>query len=133
MVIDKIGDYITRIRNILLRGKEEVIIPNPTKILLEISNILKVEGFINDYKLIDDRTNNKSIVLSLKYFKDGKSIIRGLRRVSKPGVRIYTGYKNISKVLSGQGIFILTTSKGILTGEKAIKAKIGGEVMCKIW
>ncbi len=132
MVTDIIGDYLTRIRNAQIRRKSEVRIP-VSKILIEISRILKEEGFITDYKIKKIESGKDEIVVELKYDRRGDTFIRGIERVSKPGVRIYSGYRNISKVKAGQGITILTTSKGLLTGKKAVEEKIGGEVLCKIW
>lgn len=132
MVTDNIGDYLTRIRNAQMRRKAEVRIP-ASKILIEISKILKGEGFITDYKIEKIKDSRDEVVIQLRYDKKGDIFIRGIKRVSKPGVRIYSGYRSISKVKAGQGITILTTSKGLLTGKKAIEEKVGGEVLCQIW
>jgi len=132
MVTDTIGDFLTRIRNAQERNKAEVRIP-ASKILIEISKILKEEGFVRDYKIEKNENARDEIILELRYDKDGKSIIRGIKRVSRPGVRIYKGYRDLSEIKSGQGITIITTSKGLFTGEKAKDEKVGGEILCKIW
>lgn len=133
MVTDIIGDYLTRIRNAQERKKKEIRIPS-SKMLVAISEILKNEGFIQDYKLVEEEIvgTQKNLLVELKYEK-GKPVIRGLKRVSKPGVRNYIGYRDIPKILSGLGIAIVTTPKGVLTGEMARKEKVGGEYLCKIW
>ena len=132
MVTDNIGDYLTRIRNAQERRKTVISIP-ASKILVEISKILKDEGFITDYKVEKNERGREEVRVQLRYEKEGDTFIRGIKRVSKPGVRIYSGYRNISKVKAGQGITILTTSKGLMTGKKAIEERVGGEVLCQIW
>jgi len=128
---DPIGDMLTRIRNAILAKKKEVSIPS-SRMKVEISKVLKEEGYIQNFKVIDD---NKQGILSitLSYTDDNQSVITGLRRVSKPGCRIYCKRESIPKVLQGLGIVIVSTSKGITTGKKCEEAGVGGEVLCYIW
>ncbi|MBN2016146.1 30S ribosomal protein S8 [Candidatus Dojkabacteria bacterium] len=134
MVTDIIGDFLTRIRNAYLRGKKEIEIPS-AKMLISISKILKEEGFIADFKEGNEGKDSQRRILKLelRYGNGKKSVIQGIKRISKPGVRVYTGYRDIPRVLNGLGIVILTTPKGIMTGEKAKKEKIGGELLCEVW
>jgi small subunit ribosomal protein S8 len=128
---DPIADMLTRIRNAVRAKKKEVNLPS-SKLKVEIARILKEEGYIKNYRLIED---NKQGVLniSLKYTDDNQSAITGLRRVSKPGCRIYCSQDSIPKVLGGLGIVIISTSKGVLTGQKCEELGLGGEVLCEIW
>ena len=130
MVTDPIADMLTRIRNAnAMRYKEVEILHS--KVKLEIAKILKNEGFINDYKV---KKNNVQdiIVLSLKY--DNKErVITGLKRISKPGLRVYAKSSEIPKVLNGLGIAIISTSQGIMTGKDAKAANLGGEVLAYVW
>lgn len=128
---DPIADMLSRIRNALMAKKKTVIVP-ASKMKLEIVKILKDEGFIEDYKYIDEKPQPK-IEIILKYTDNKQSVITGIRRVSKPGRRVYLGYKFIPKVLDGLGISIVSTSQGIMTDHEARKRKIGGEVICEIW
>ena len=127
---DPIADMLTRIRNAITAHKEVVEIPasNEKKAIAEI---LHVEGWVKDMKVVEDGYNGK-IVITLKY-DDKKSVISGLRRVSKPGLRTYAGVENMPRVLVGFGTVILSTNKGIMTGKKAKAAYVGGEVLCEIW
>ena len=127
---DPIADMLTRIRNAITAKKETVEIPasNEKKAIAEI---LLNEGWVKDMKLVEDGYNGK-IVITLKY-DDKKSVISGLRRVSKPGLRNYAGVENMPRVLGGFGTVILSTNKGIMTGKKAKAANVGGEVLCEIW
>ncbi len=128
---DPIADFLTRIRNASKIKKKEVNVPS-SRIKVEIAKILKEEGFIKNFKVIDD---NKQGVLNitLKYTEDNQSVISGLKRVSRPGCRIYCTKDDIPQVLDGLGIAIISTSKGILTGEKCKELGVGGEVLCYIW
>ena len=127
---DPIADMLTRIRNAITAKKESVEIPasNEKKAIAEI---LLSEGFVQDVKLVEDGYNGK-IVITLKY-SDKKSVIQGLQRVSKPGLRTYAGVANMPKVLGGLGTVIVSTNKGILTGKQAKAANVGGEVLCYVW
>ena len=127
---DPIADMLTRIRNAITANKEYVEIPasNEKKAIAEI---LLNEGWVKDVKLVEDGYNGK-IAITLKY-NDKKSVISGLRRVSKPGLRAYAGVETMPRVLGGFGTVILSTNKGIMTGKKAKAANVGGEVLCEIW
>lgn len=131
MVTDPIADMLTRIRNANQMRYNEVEIP-ASKIKLEIARILKNEGFINDYKV---KKNNVQdiIVLYLKYGENKERVITGLKRISKPGLRVYAKAEEIPTVLSGLGIAIISTSKGMMTDKDARSASLGGEVMAYIW
>jgi len=132
MVNDPIADLLTRIRNGHMRSQGEVSVPS-SKMLNSITTILKKEGYIQDYDVVDGETAQKNIVIKLRYDEDGKPIIHKLQRVSKPGLRVYKGYRDIPKVLNGLGINIFSTPKGVLTGEDARNDKVGGEYLCNIW
>lgn len=123
---DSVSDYLTKIRNAISANKREVIVNN-TKMILEMTKILKDESYIEEFKV-----DGKFIVITLKFINK-KSAITTIERVSKPGIRVYTSYQDIPKVISGLGINIFSTSKGILTGKKAKLEKIGGEYLCNIW
>ena len=130
VVTDTIADMLTRIRNANQMRYEEVRVPS-SKIKKEIAKILKDEGYIVDYKVIDENTQG-TIVLTLKY-KDKERVISGLKRISKPGLRVYCTSEDIPQVLNGLGIAIISTSKGIMTDKQARKENIGGEVLAYIW
>ena len=127
---DPIADMLTRIRNAITAKKESVEIPasNEKKAIAEI---LLNEGWVKDVKIVEDGYNGK-IVVTLKY-NDKKSVISGLQRVSKPGLRTYAGVEKMPRVLGGFGTVILSTNKGIMTGKKAKAANVGGEVLCYVW
>ena len=128
---DPIADLLTRIRNATRVQKKDVNIPS-SRIKVEIAKILKEEGYIKNFKVIDD--NKQGILnLTLKYTGDKESVITGLRRISRPGCRIYCNKDSIPKVLRGLGIAIISTSKGIATGKKCEELRVGGEVLCYIW
>ena len=131
MVTDPIADMLTRIRNANQMHYKEVEIP-ASKIKLEIARILKNEGFIEDFKV---KKNNVQdiIVLYLKYGEKKERVITGLKRISKPGLRVYAKADEIPTVLSGLGIAIISTSKGMMTDRDARKASLGGEVLAYIW
>jgi len=128
---DPIADMLTRINNAIKVKKKEVSIPS-SWIKVEIAKILKEEGYIRNFKVIDD--NKQGVLnLTLKYSDNSKSVISGVRRVSKPGCRIYCRKDDIPKVLDGLGIAIISTSKGIATGKKCKEIGVGGEILCYIW
>ena len=126
MMTDPIADMLTRIRNAHLALHKEVSVPR-SKIKESMAEILKEEGYITDYTV-----DENAIVITLKYFK-GKPVIEGLKRLSKPGRRVYVGANDIPKVQNGLGICILSTSHGVLAGDKAHQMKVGGELLCEIW
>ena len=128
---DPIADMLTRIRNAIMVNKDTVEIPS-SNMKKAIANIMLEEGYISDVKLVDDGYNGK-LVLTLKYVGKRKSVISGLQRVSKPGLRNYAGVENMPRVFDGLGIAILSTNKGIMTDRQAKAANVGGEVLCYIW
>jgi len=130
-VTDPIADMLTCIRNAIMAKKKEVTVPS-SRMKVEIAKILKDEGFIKNFKVIDD---NKQGLLQiwLKYTEDNKSVISGLERVSRPGCRIYCTKETLPIVMSGLGIAIISTSKGILTDKKCRELGVGGEIICKVW
>lgn len=128
---DPIADMLTRLRNALMAKHENVNIPT-SKIKAEIASILKAEGYIRNYKLLKDKKQG-IIRIYLKYDTDNGSIIRGIKRVSKPGNRIYAKKKKIPKVLSGLGIALISTSRGILTDRACNEEGIGGEIIGYVW
>lgn len=132
MVTDTISDMLTRIRNANMVKHQIVQIP-VTKMSLAIANILKEEGFITDFEDYQEG-QIKYLLLSLKYLgKSRKSVINEIKRVSKPGLRVYTNSKELPRVLDNLGIAIMSTSKGVMTNLKAKELGIGGEVLCYIW
>jgi len=131
VVTDTIADMLTRIRNANQMRYEEVEVP-ASNIKAEIARILKDEGFIKDYKINKDDAQG-TIVLTLKYTDKKQRVITGLKRISKPGLRVYAKSDEVPKVLNGLGIAIISTSKGIMTDKEARKENIGGEVLAYIW
>ena len=131
VVTDPIADMLTRIRNANQMKYKEVKIPT-SKIKTEIARILKEEGFIEDYKVGNEKPESY-ITLTLKYTNKKESVITGLKRISKPGLRVYAEANDIRKVLNGFGIAIISTSKGIMTDKEARRQNVGGEVMAYIW
>lgn len=131
MNTDPIADMLTRIRNANIVKHSDVEIPS-SKLKLELAKLLKSEGYIEDFT---EKEVGKFKILSvaLKYEKNNKPVISNLKRVSKPGLRAYSKYKNIPKVFGGLGIAIVSTSKGLLTDRKARQEKVGGEVLCYVW
>ena len=132
VVTDTIADMLTRIRNANQMRYAEVSVP-ASNIKKEIARILKEEGFINDYKVNSEENTQGSITLYLKYTDKKERVITGLKRISKPGLRVYAKNDEVPKVLNGLGIAIISTSKGIMTDKQARKENIGGEVLAYIW
>ncbi|HHF42148.1 MAG: 30S ribosomal protein S8 [Candidatus Aminicenantes bacterium] len=128
---DPIADMLTRIRNAVMARKKQVEIPC-SKMKLEIAKIMKNEGFIQNFKYVDDNKQGM-LIITLKYDENKESAITGLERVSKPGRRVYCQKDSIPKVLNGLGIAIISTSRGILTGKQCEELGVGGEVICYIW
>jgi small subunit ribosomal protein S8 len=128
---DPIADMLTRIRNAILVKKSDVRLPS-SRMKVEIAKILKEEGYIRNFKVIDDNKQGMLDIL-LKYNESKESVITGLSKISKPGCRIYCKSDSIPKVLDGLGIVIISTSNGVLTGKKCDELKVGGEVLCSIW
>lgn len=131
VVTDTIADMLTRIRNANSMGYEEVTVP-ASKLKVELSRILKEEGFIKDYKVVSEDVE-KNILLTLKYGNKKERVITGLKRISKPGLRVYVKSDEVPKVLNGLGIAIISTSKGIMTDKEARKQNLGGEVLAYVW
>ena len=128
---DHISNLLTRLRNAQTARFEQLELPS-TNILQNIAQILKEEGFIKGYRVVADPTANR-LRISLKSSPDTGFAIKGIRRVSRPGRRVYVGKDDIPTVKNGFGIAILSTSKGVMTGEKAKKLSIGGELLCEVW
>src|SRR5436190_1897111 len=131
MYTDPIADYLTRLRNALKAQKKTVEIP-ASKTKARISEILLKNAFISEYKVVDTDNKQGSIVVRLKYYNN-ESVILGLERVSRPGIRKYVSKDEIPRVLNGLGIAIVSTSKGLMTDKEAKKLGVGGEVVCNIW
>ena len=131
MVTDPVADMLTRIRNGSLAEHEKVDIPS-SKLRVRLAEILKEEGFIKNFRLIEDKRQGVLRVY-LKYGPGQERVIIGLRRVSKPGKRRYVGADRIPSVLGGMGVAILSTPQGVLTDRESRKAKVGGEVLCYVW
>ena len=130
-VNDPIADMLTRIRNACMARHTTVAIPS-SKMKVAIADILKREGFIRDFEVQKGEPAD-SIVITLKYTNDRRPVITGLKRVSKPGLRIYTGRADIPRVRGGLGLSILSTPKGVMAGHEAWQQHVGGEVLCYIW
>lgn len=131
MLTDPIADMLTRIRNANHQRHEIVDIP-ASKIKLAIAEILKQEGFINDFQVIEEGVQD-TIRIELKYINKKERVITGIRRISKPGLRIYVNSNELPTVLGGLGIAVISTSKGIMTDKSARQQKVGGEVLCYVW
>src|SRR5512135_2485451 len=131
MYTDPIADYLTRIRNGIQAGHDAVVVP-ASKMKAQLSGILKQEGYIHSFKEVEHE-GRQYLVVNLKYVKDKQNVIHGLRRVSKPGLRIYAGVKEIPEVHGGLGIAILSTPRGLLTGKDAKKQNVGGEILAQVW
>ncbi|MBM3296579.1 MAG: 30S ribosomal protein S8 [Candidatus Aminicenantes bacterium] len=128
---DPIADMLTRIRNAVLARKKDVSIPS-SRIKVDIARILKEEGYIKGYKVGEDKKQG-ILTISLKPGEGGSNAISGMRRVSKPGCRVYCTREDIPKALDGLGITLISTSRGILTGRKCEELGVGGEVLCHVW
>lgn len=131
---DPIADMLTRVRNAQMRQHPTVSMPS-SKVKQELARVLKEEGYIEDFKVLPEKPQ-AVLSITLKYVGDRRnrrSVITGLERVSKPGRRVYVGKKDIPWVLSGMGTAVVTTSKGVMTGQNARRIGIGGEVLCKVW
>jgi small subunit ribosomal protein S8 len=134
---DPIADMLTRIRNAVGAKHTRVDMP-ASRIKSDIARILQDEGYIQGFKVVDDAANAKTAAvktlrLFLKYGPRGERLITGLERISRPGRRVYFGRDDVPEVLAGLGTSILTTSRGVMTGREAVKAGVGGEVLCNVW
>jgi len=132
MQTDPIADFLTRIRNATAAKHQRVDVP-VSKLKTEIARILKEEGYISTYKMVDENKTRKVLRVFLKYTPDRRSVITGMKRISHPGQRCYLGSGDIKPVVGGLGISILTTPKGLMTGRSARKANVGGEILCEVW
>jgi small subunit ribosomal protein S8 len=130
-VNDPVSDLLTRIRNAGMARKAEVLMPS-TKVLVAIVEILKQEGYIGDYEVIEKRPQNQ-LKIALRFGPDKRHTIREIKRVSKPGLRVYAGKDDIPRVRSGLGIAIVSTPQGVMTGYEARRRGIGGEVICTVF
>ena len=130
-VTDPIADLLTLIRNANQMRYNEVVIPS-SNVKLQIVKILKNEGYIKDYKLEKNEVQD-NIIVTLKYGQNKERVISGLKRISKPGLRVYAKAEDVPMVLNGLGISIVSTSKGIMTGKEARKENLGGEVLAYVW
>lgn len=130
MCTDPIADMLTRIRNAVMTGHEDVLVP-ASRTKLSIAKILRDEGFVQDYETLKGKPQTM-MRIHLKYV-DTRSALLGLERVSKPGLRVYVGRGEIPRVYGGLGIAILSTSKGVMTGQEAWRQRLGGEVLCYVW
>ena len=134
-IIDPIADMLTRIRNAVMAGHALVAMPS-SKLKIEIAKIMKDEGFLEGFEVADTESPQKVLRLKIKYVgerRERRPVISGIERVSKPGRRIYTKKQDIPWVLSGIGVAILSTPKGVMTGARARQLGVGGEILCKVW
>lgn len=131
MMNDIIADGLTRIRNASMRGLEVTTL-NHSKLMENVLKVFEEKGYIESYKVIEDG-NKKFINVTLKYDENGNSVINEVKRVSKPGRRVYKGYEDIKRFKNGYGTLVISTNKGVLPNDKAYKLKVGGEVICSIW
>ena len=130
-VSDPIADMLTRIRNAIMVRHDSVLIP-ASRMKLSITRILKAEGFINDYEVLRGKSH-RVIKIHLKYDDKNQPVLSGLERVSKPGLRVYAGRKEIPRIHGGLGIAIVSTPEGVMTGHQAWCQGIGGELLCYVW
>ena len=132
MQTDPIADFLTSIRNAAAAKHQRVDVP-ASKLKSEIARILKEEGYISTFKTVDENKSFKTLRVFLKYTPDRRSVITGVKRISRPGARSYIGATEIRPVVGGLGVSILTTPKGLMSGRAARKAKLGGEILCEVW
>jgi small subunit ribosomal protein S8 len=132
MQTDPIADFLTSIRNGAAAKHQRVDVP-ASKLKSEIARILKEEGYISTFKTVDENKTHKVLRVFLKYTPDRRSVITGIKRISRPGARNYVGAMDMKPVVGGLGISIVTTPKGLMTGRAAKKAKVGGELLCEVW
>jgi small subunit ribosomal protein S8 len=129
-ISDPIADMLTRIRNAQVARHESVVVPN-SRIKAEIARVLKSEGFITDYELPGEK--EKDIKIRLRYSGKRAPVVTGLKRISKPGLRIYTKAKDMPRILGGLGVAIVSTPQGVMTAAEAKRANVGGEILCYVW
>jgi small subunit ribosomal protein S8 len=135
-VSDPIADMLTRVRNAVMIGQPNVAMPS-SKVKVEIAKILKEEGFVEGFEVVDsEKPGQKVLRIKIKYTgerRERQAVLTGLVRVSRPGRRVYTKKQDIPWVLSGMGVAILSTPKGVMTGQRARQLGVGGEILCKVW
>lgn len=131
VLTDPIADMLTRMRNALTAKHTSVIIP-ASKMKASIAQILLDEGYISSFEILEDG-NKKDIKVEFKFSPEGVSVIQGLKRISKPGLRVYSNYEDLPQVINGLGIAIISTNKGVMTDKKARQNKLGGEVLAFVW
>ena len=129
---DPIADMLTRIRNGITSHHDRIELPT-SKLKVEIARILKSEGFIRNFTVVEKEAPQGTLRIDLKYSPDGEPVIHGIERISRPGRRVYRNKQEIPRVLGGLGLAIVSTSKGVLAGHEAIKSGVGGEVLCQVW
>ena len=129
---DPIADMLTRIRNAVAARHDYVQMP-ASKMKVAIADVLKSEGFIKDYQLVEGKTPYKLLRVQLNYAGKREPVLNGLQRVSKPGLRVYTQRREIPRVYGGLGIAILSTPQGVMTGQEARRRNVGGEILCYVW
>ena len=129
---DPIADMLTRIRNAYMARHDSVLVP-AAKVKISIAKILKEEGFIKDYEILKSNTPQRVIKIQLSYCDKKQPIVTGLKRVSKPGIRVYCQKTEIPRICGGLGIAVLSTSRGVMTGQKAWRQGVGGEILCYVW
>ena len=128
---DPIADMLTRIRNGITSRHDRVELPS-SKLKVEVAKILKSEGFISNFKVVEEGVQ-PTLRVYLKYSDDGEPVIHGIERISRPGRRVYRGKEAIPQVLGGLGLAIVSTSQGVLSGQDAVRKGVGGEVLCQVW
>ncbi|WP_447984198.1 30S ribosomal protein S8 [Nitrospira sp. Nam74] len=131
MMTDPIADLLTRIHNALGRGHASVTVP-ASKLKMEILRVLKAEGFIGQYER-EQSGGHPILKIQLRYIGEGQPVITGVRRISRPGKRVYVGSRELTRVLNGMGLSIVSTSKGLMTDQESRRAGLGGEVLCQVW
>lgn len=131
-VSDPIADMLTKVRNAAAARHEKVDVPT-SKLKLEIVKILKIEGYIKNFKKVNDENDKSVIRVFLKYDEVNAPVMHGIQKISTPGRRVYSSYKDMPRVYNGYGTVIVSTSQGVTTGRKARDLMVGGEILCKVW
>ncbi len=129
---DPVADMLSKVQNATRAGHEKVDVPT-SKMKLEIVKILKTEGYIKNFKKVQDDDGHSIIRIFLKYDDSNKAVIHGMKKISTPGRRVYSGYKDLPRVYNGYGTLIVSTSAGVTTGKKATEKMVGGELICTVW
>ena len=132
MTTDPIADMLTRIRNASRAKHPRVDVPS-SKLKVELARILKDEGYLNNFKVVDENKVKRTLRIALRYTSDKRSVITDLKRISRPGCRRYVGKTEIRSVVGGMGISILSTPRGLMTGQSARREGVGGELLCEVW